>query len=485
MTTPTIFALDSLPLSQLSWDSLTAIIAKHYPDWQCFYLFNNNQPVIGICPRASFLLQTNPSPTSHDNTPNQLFCLHTTHSDGTQSRDYVSFQEYKRRVIDYHQQCQQTYICDNPASSDGDTHHYHHGLMGYIGYDVSAQALNPAIHVHGDMPCAYFAHYDCYISMRDDKLVLIGFDDNKLKDISAQLSRIQDTELTPFALPLTARWSKQDYAQAFDKVQAYLQAGDAYQINLTQAWCATSQQYLYHYLPIIQQTQAPYLGYLLVRDCEIVSASPELFFQFDASKSRSITTRPIKGTRKRHDNPTIDNALKAELESSEKDIAENVMIVDLLRNDLGKYAKVGQVRVPERFAVHSYSNVHHMISTISAELKDDVSVLTVLFDSLPAGSITGSPKKRACEIINELECAPRGAYCGSMGFVNFDDTGAFNVLIRTLQSYPNRTNRTVELWAGGGVTVLSNCADEYQESVDKITHLKSMFLDKTCQRVVK
>ena len=145
------------------------------------------------------------------------------------------------------------------------------------------------------------------------------------------------------------------------------------------------------------------------------------------------------------------------------------MIVDLLRNDLGKYAKTGSVEVPQLFNIESFSNVHHMVSTITAELKPEAHPLAVLFGSLPAGSITGTPKKRAVEIIAELEAGPRGAYCGTMGYMNFDGSGQWNVLIRTLQS--DVTTGQVSLWAGGGITVASNCSAEYQECLDKVGNL--------------
>lgn len=140
------------------------------------------------------------------------------------------------------------------------------------------------------------------------------------------------------------------------------------------------------------------------------------------------------------------------------------MIVDLLRNDLGRYAKVGTVKTPKRFAIESFASVHHMVSTITATLQDKVSPLQLLFDSLPAGSITGTPKKRACQIIAELESHERGAYCGTLGFMNADGTGQFNVLIRTLQA----TGDHVELWAGGGITIGSSLDDEYQECWHKV-----------------
>ena len=170
-----------------------------------------------------------------------------------------------------------------------------------------------------------------------------------------------------------------------------------------------------------------------------------------------------------------DNYYKQQLINSEKDRAENVMIVDLLRNDLGKYAKIGSVKVPQLFAIESFSNVHHMVSTITAELKTDTHPLSVLFGSLPAGSITGTPKKRAVEIIAELEAAPRSAYCGTMGYMNFDGSGQWNVLIRTLQTTSTADNtKQVSLWAGGGITVASDCDAEYQECLDKVGNLLSV-----------
>ena len=178
-----------------------------------------------------------------------------------------------------------------------------------------------------------------------------------------------------------------------------------------------------------------------------------------------------------------DESYKQQLVDSEKDRAENVMIVDLLRNDLGKYAKIGSVKVPQLFAIESFSNVHHMVSTITAELKADTHPLAVLFGSLPAGSITGTPKKRAVEIIAELESSPRGAYCGTMGYMNFDGSGQWNVLIRTLQANASSNNasvkeRPINLWAGGGITVASDCDAEYQECLDKVGNLLAVLAQK-------
>ena len=365
---------------------------------------------------------------------------------------------------------------------------YQDGLMGFISYDLSAHHLANANHMqasatHGEasyltpnQPQLFLGHYDIYLTYQHQKWHL----HTTTEEAMAQAVNIEnwlndlvsDAKIpTPKPLSLLPLWQKSAYHQAFYKVQDYLIAGDCYQINLTQCWQGElSSQQLVDYLPSLHQsTQAPFAGYLALGNYELLSCSPELFFTFDRNGQgeNCIITKPIKGTRPRGQNVAADQANKNELASSEKDIAENVMIVDLLRNDLGKYAKTGTVRVPKLFDIESFSNVHHMVSTITATLKDNISPWKVLFESLPAGSITGTPKKRAVEIINELEAKPRGAYCGTLGYLNFDGTGQWNVLIRTLQALDNN----VSLWAGGGITIASNCDAEYQECFDKVGNL--------------
>ena len=313
-------------------------------------------------------------------------------------------------------------------------------------------------------------------------------------------------------LILKAKWQKSDYQQAFLRTQSYLINGDCYQINLTQAWQGVLNQpndnkapQLLDYLPNLNaNTNAPFAGYLGLStltnstltnstvksnqhdtlDFELLSCSPELFFTFTTdyqTDTQHIITKPIKGTMPRGINVQQDDALKQQLIASDKDRSENVMIVDLLRNDLGRYAKIGSVKVPQLFAIESFSNVHHMVSTITAELKTDIHPLAVLFGSLPAGSITGTPKKRAVEIIAELEGAARGAYCGTMGYMNFDGSGQWNVLIRTLQANESLdATREVSLWAGGGITIASDCASEYQECLDKVGNLLKVLQQPNC-----
>ena len=365
---------------------------------------------------------------------------------------------------------------------------YQEGLMGFISYDLSAHHLANANHVqasasHGEasyltpnQPQLFLGHYDIYLTFENNHWQLHATTQEAIEQmdvIQHWLTQTLTVENKPVVNPIMLQPILQtsDYEHAFYKVQDYLTAGDCYQINLTQCWQGElSNQQLVDYLPSLHHsTNAPFAGYLGLKNFELLSCSPELFFTFanNAQGENCIITKPIKGTRPRGQNVAADQANKNELASSEKDIAENVMIVDLLRNDLGKYAKTGTVKVPKLFDIESFSNVHHMVSTITATLKDNISPWTVLFESLPAGSITGTPKKRAVEIINELEVKPRGAYCGTMGYLNFDGTGQWNVLIRTLQA----SDSGVSLWAGGGITIASDCDAEYQECFDKVGNL--------------
>lgn len=410
---------------------------------------------------------------------------------------------------------------------------YYHGLIGFIGYDIAAHELSPTANIPQVsqpelQPCAVLAHYDIYLAPVKDhdqtlwqlvtpfsNLANTPTDQAIISQLKSCLQHLDielnneptnnatesKTELknqtSPASLILKAKWQKSDYQQAFLRTQSYLVNGDCYQINLTQAWQGLLNQandnnafkaghQLLDYLPSLHSnTQAPFAGYLGLSTLksnkhdilgfELLSCSPELFFTFATdhqTHTQRIITKPIKGTAPRGSTAAQDDALKRQLIASDKDRSENVMIVDLLRNDLGKYAKVGSVKVPQLFAIESFSNVHHMVSTITAELKDDIHPLAVLFGSLPAGSITGTPKKRAVEIIAELEGTARGAYCGTMGYMNFDGSGQWNVLIRTLQASDNSIGeKQVSLWAGGGITIASDCDAEYQECLDKVGNL--------------
>jgi para-aminobenzoate synthetase component I len=268
---------------------------------------------------------------------------------------------------------------------------------------------------------------------------------------------------TPFRAlgPPRSNMTRDEYGRAFDRVKSYLLEGDCYQVNLAQRFSArVSGDPFCGYKALRGLNPAPFSAYLKTPFAEVLSSSPERFL---AVRDGQVETRPIKGTRPRGRSPEADAALMHELAVSTKDRAENLMIVDLLRNDLGRVCSPGSVRVPGLFDVESYATVHHMVSTVTGRLapgEDPVSLLRACF---PGGSVTGAPKVRAMEIIEELEPHRRGIYCGAIGYLGFDGAMDTNIAIRTLV----RSGGTLSFWAGGGIVHDSRVDEEYRETFDK------------------
>jgi para-aminobenzoate synthetase component 1 len=265
------------------------------------------------------------------------------------------------------------------------------------------------------------------------------------------------------ASPFKPAWSKSDYERAFYKIRDYLKAGDCYQVNLTQPHHAKyTGPALSTVAPLYSALNPSYGCYFEGRDRELVSVSPERFMSIDA-KGR-IEAKPIKGTIKRSSNEQQDQRYINELIHSSKNQAENLMIVDLLRNDLSMSAKPNSVKVEKLFELETHPNVHHLVSTISGQLRAGLSPTCAITKAFPGGSITGAPKKRAMEIIEELEAQPRSLYCGSFGYYSDSGHADFNILIRSVEF----RNNTMTCWGGGGITVDSDCDEEYEESLTKV-----------------
>lgn len=253
------------------------------------------------------------------------------------------------------------------------------------------------------------------------------------------------------------------YREAFHRIQAYIHAGDCYQVNLTQRfqthyegdpWAA--------YCALRKACPTPFSGYQALPDGDaILSLSPERFVKVNQGH---VETRPIKGTRPRGKDAAEDQSYAQELLSSTKDRAENLMIVDLLRNDLGRSCRIGSVKVPELFSLESYPNVHHLVSSVVGELADDHDPLDLIAGSFPGGSITGAPKIRAMQIIDELEPSRRGLYCGSLLYLDVRGEMDSSIAIRSLLAKDGK----ISCWAGGGIVADSDCEAEYQESFTKV-----------------
>ena len=269
----------------------------------------------------------------------------------------------------------------------------------------------------------------------------------------------------PFRLSasFSADTSRERYQQAIEAIQAYILAGDCYQVNYAQRFRAPCQGEPWAaYRALRAACPTPFAGYLrLSDDSAILSLSPERFLRLHQG---AVETRPIKGTRPRHSEPAEDAAMADELLASAKDRAENLMIVDLLRNDLGRSCRTGSVRVPELFALESYPNVHHLVSSVTGELAADKDALDLIAGSFPGGSITGAPKIRAMQIIDELEPSRRGLYCGSLMYLDVRGEMDSSIAIRSLLVKDGQ----ISCWGGGGIVADSQWQAEYQESITKV-----------------
>ncbi|MBC3411876.1 aminodeoxychorismate synthase component I [Pseudomonas sp. SWRI51] len=272
-------------------------------------------------------------------------------------------------------------------------------------------------------------------------------------------------ERTAFSLlaPMAGDLTAEQYRTAFDQVQHYIQAGDCYQINLTQRFRAPCQGDPWHaYQALRAACPTPFSGYQqLGNGAAILSFSPERFVRVSQGE---VETRPIKGTRPRAQDPDEDARNAAQLLASPKDRSENLMIVDLLRNDIGRTCQIGSVKVPELFSLESYPNVHHLVSSITGRLAPGKDALTLIGDSFPGGSITGAPKIRAMQIIDELEPTRRALYCGSLLYVDVRGEMDSSIAIRSLLIKEGH----VSCWGGGAVVADSSWQAEYEESIAKV-----------------
>lgn len=347
------------------------------------------------------------------------------------------------------------------------------GAVGYFGYDLGRVIEAIPEQAKADIPLP-----DLAVGLYSQALVL----DKQLQQLwyvdvhgtaettaAGYLTQFQKPSMAPqssCAFALSSDWqanmSRSQYLQKFDKIQAYLQSGDCYQINLAQRFSAdfTGDAFA-AYLQLRRSNQAPFSAFVRLPDAAVLSISPERFIEV---KNTLIETKPIKGTRPRFVDPIQDTQSATLLQQSPKDRAENVMIVDLLRNDLGKVCTPGTVKVPALFAIESFPAVHHLVSTVTGQLDAQYQPIDALRAAFPGGSITGAPKVRAMQIIEELEPHRRSVYCGAIGYISQHGHMDTNIAIRTLVV----ANQQIHCWAGGGIVADSQAEAEYQETYDKV-----------------
>ncbi|KIP88047.1 MULTISPECIES: aminodeoxychorismate synthase component I [Pseudomonas] len=359
------------------------------------------------------------------------------------------------------------------------------GLLGYLGYDFGRRIealpeqarddLGLGDAVFGLYPWALISDHHAQTSQLVFHPSLSSSEQARLLALFRCTPPVASQE-APFALlgPFQADIEAHEYARAIARIHAYIASGDCYQVNFAQRFRASYQGEPWQaYRALRQACPTPFSGYLTLADGgAVLSLSPERFIRVSRGQ---VETRPIKGTqpRGRSDQEDADNA-RALLESP-KDRAENLMIVDLLRNDLGRSCRIGSVRVPELFALESYPNVHHLVSAVTGELAADKDVLDLLLGAFPGGSITGAPKIRAMQIIDELEPTRRGLYCGSLLYLDVRGEMDSSIAIRSLLA----RHGTMSCWGGGGIVADSAWQTEYQESITKVQVLLST-LERFC-----
>ena len=365
------------------------------------------------------------------------------------------------------------------------------GAIGYLAYDFGAalERVAPPRRRAGLTDDVAFNLYDTVLAVdhaqRSCRLIATGFPkagtaraaraEARLDAFAARLDGAAVPEAVPSraATPLAWRsnFNRQAYETAVERVRDYIRAGDIYQANIAQRFAAELPEGFdpfAFYRRLRATNPATFGAYLAFEGLTVASSSPERFLKLDG---RRVETRPIKGTMRRADDPGEDARLAAALRADPKERAENIMIVDLLRNDLSRVCEPGSVRVPTLCGLESYAGVHHLVSVVTGTLREGLDALDLLGGTFPGGSITGAPKLRAMDIITEIEGDARELYCGAIGALGFNGSLDTSIAIRTVVM----NGRTAVLQAGGGVTLLSEPGPEYEETLTKAARVFQAF----------
>ena len=360
-----------------------------------------------------------------------------------------------------------------PAVANGPP--FQGGAIGTFAYEAGRllERLTETRRTGRGMPAIDMAFYDTLLAFDglEHCAYLIAPDERAARLLRARATTEAPRRAPPSGLVWQDSCTRSDYEAKVAAVIDYIRNGDIFQANLAHRFSATAAQRpdpVATYRALRQANPAPFASLLVDGDRFIASSSPERFLRLDGG---AVETRPIKGTKRRSADRREDAALAAALVDSEKDRAENVMIVDLLRNDLSRVCLPGTVKVPVLCGIETYASVHHLTSVVTGLLAPGRDAVDLIAATFPGGSITGAPKIRAMEIIAELEGEDRGIYCGAIGALGFDGSADLNIAIRTLAC----EGQTLSVSAGGGITLLSEPAAEYEETITKAERLLGAF----------
>lgn len=390
--------------------------------------------------------------------------LHTlaTMSEDTDSDPFAQLTLYLQQMPDYQGQH------ELPFSG---------GAAGYFAYDAGRRVETIPALAHADINlpdiALGFYQYALIIDHQQQRTYALA-PQSELNQQAEFWRPHQLHQSAPFHLlsAWKSNMSKAEYQSKIKQIHEHLIAGDCYQINLAQRFQAHYEGSEWQaYQRLREANTAPFSAFIRLPEGAVLSLSPERFLQ--SSATGEVETKPIKGTRPRQQNPEQDEAEKNALRHSAKDQAENLMIVDLLRNDLSRVCLPGSVKVPALFAVESFAAVHHLVSTVRGQLPHPSDIATLIRAAFPGGSITGAPKVSAMKIIEQLEPHRRSVYCGSIGYISKNGRSDTNIAIRTLVASDNQ----LYCWAGGGIVADSEALAEYQETLDKVNKILPVLAD--------
>ncbi len=346
-------------------------------------------------------------------------------------------------------------------------------IFGYLGYDVKNELEDITSNNtdNKNFPDLFFWVPDHVVKLDSEHFEFLQGEKNtdSFDFLEYFIEEETDQNFHEYKLDFKAVTPKEKYIENVNKIKERIQKGDAYEVTYCQEFVVNNIEFdfsLDAYFKLNNITKAPFSTYFKFDDYTIFCGSPERFLRREGNK---LISQPIKGTAPRNKDAKLDDAMKKSLLEDPKERAENVMIVDLVRNDLSKIAEKNSVGVDELFGIYSFETVHQMISTISCEIKDETKFTDIVRATFPMGSMTGAPKVSAMKIIEEFEDFKRGIYSGSIGYISPNGNFDFNVVIRSL--FYNKTSKTLTCDVGGAITIQSDAEKEYEECLTKVQRI--------------
>lgn len=365
-------------------------------------------------------------------------------------------------------------VCDNPLNQlkilmddyfEEDENQFIGGAVGLLSYDFTSSNCNVVLNSEKNTEVydAYFGIYFKIIEFDNNtqEYTIYYLDDTDIRDVEAAFVKPDYVDKEYKTSELIKTVTKEEYAKSFDDIKTMIENGDVYEVNLTQQFIVdTTKDKFDIYKKLREVNKADFMAYMDFGEYCVLSSSPERFFD---CQNGFVQARPIKGTIRRSDDKDEDEKLKKELLNSDKDISELLMIVDLMRNDLGMSCDAETIKAISNYSLETYENVHHLVATIVGKLREDEDVFSLIKNIFPGGSITGAPKLASIEAIDKVEKYIRNIYTGSIGYISFNQNCDFNILIRTILKIKDRCYFS----GGGAITWDSEMNSEYDETIQK------------------